>query len=165
MKGAIPHPIFSKFRRLDFGYFANILFARSPVMLKMLTCMEKVEAFKFEPAVVKRARALIDAYIGQNKPFVIKLRDDKNKTMLLSFHPEGNVWSCTLTWVDRNKCVSCTLESVRMTMNIRPNIGVSLDALTFNLLLFYTKNLKLRVFSSSHFENEGFFVSHVEFFV
>lgn len=165
-KGAIPHPIFSKFRRLDFGYFANILFARSPEMLKMLTCMQRDAAFKYEPATIKRARFLILDYIGGNMPFVIKLHDDKNKVILLSFHPQGvNEWSCTLTWVDRNKCVACTLESVLMNMNIRSDSSVRLNALTFNILLFYTKNLMLKVYSSTDFENLGFFASHVEFYV
>jgi len=165
MRGAIPHPIFSK-SQLDFGYYAKILFARRPEMLKMLTCMQREAAFKYEPTKVKQARSLLLAYIGQKQPFVIKLHDDKNKVILLSFRPERvNVWSCTLTWVDRNKCISCTLESVKMTMNITTNIGVILDARTFNVLLFYTKNLKLRVHSSTHFEDEGFFASHVEFYV
>jgi hypothetical protein len=164
--GEIPHPIFSNFQGLNFSHFANILFARSHVIQKMLTCMQREAAFNYESTTIKRARSLLLAYMGGNMPFVIKLHDDKNKVILLNFRPEGvNVWSCTLTWVDRNKCISCTLESVRMTMVILKDSSVRLNALTFNILLFYTKDLKLRVYSSTDFENQRFFASNVEFYV
>lgn len=162
--GKIPHPICSRIQ-LDLRHLANILFARSPQMLKLLTYMESAAAFKYEPRTVRNAQELLSYYLAQNKPFTIKLGDDKNKIILLHFYPQDEqMWSCTLTWVDRTTCVSYTLDSVRMTMNIKPKIGIFLHALSFDITLFYTNNLKLRIFGSS-FKDESFYASYVEFYV
>jgi hypothetical protein len=162
---AIPHPIFSKIQ-IDFSHLANILFARSPRIQEMLASNKCAASFEYEPKNVRFARDLLVDCIGKRLHFTLKLSDGKNKVILLNFCPEDRqVWSCTLTMVNRSKCVSYTSHSVRVIIKITNNVGIFLNALSFNILLFYTNNLKLRIFEAYPYFDEPFYAAHVDFYV